>query len=789
MKYTLLFYLTIFFAGIAVQNVYAQGATCADADPLCATTGATFPAATTGFAQTGPNYGCLLSQPRPAWYYLEIDDVGPIEISLFNSAEQDIDFAIWGPFAPGTSASAICATNMDGQAPDDCSFSALAYPEIININPTASGQVYILLITNYTNAPTDITVTQTGGTGSTDCGAVCLMTGTMSWTGEAQVCNLDGITEDYTASVTNADNITYTLSPAAAGTIDTNTGEVTWNAAFSGTATITAMATAANCDPIVGNFEVDVTQINTDLIASENPFCLGDNITFTADPTNENAASYEYEFFVNGVSQGAPSTTKTFSSATLADGDEVTVQIFAGATSPTATTYSSTGGPATISTGAAAPMSIYPWNINVAGVSGPLTNVQVRLNNLTHTWRGDISMLLVAPDGTMVTLMGRIGGGGNFNAPNTITLEAGAPLMPTAGAITGVQTYSPNTAGGTYTYPAPGPGAVSPAMAPTDMTLFNGGNPNGDWSLYVVDHAFGDGGGLASWDLILTPEPASCDDMSDPITMSAAPPTVEAVCQDITIQLDAAGNATATAAAVDNGSQAGCGATIESMTLSQTAFDCSNIGANTVTLTVTDSDGNSDNCTATITVEDSIAPVAVCQAVTIQLDTDGNATLTPAAVNNGSSDNCTADGDLVLSLSQTAFDCSHLGTNTVTLTVEDEAGNISTCDATITVGDTIAPTIVCPATQTVSADANCEYTLADYTALATVDDNCPTGLVVTQSPAIGSLQSDVTLVTLTVTDLSGNSTECNFNVEAEDVTAPVAVCQAVTIQLDADGNA
>ena len=44
------------------------------------------------------------------------------------------------------------------------------------------------------------------------------------------------------------------------------------------------------------------------------------------------------------------------------------------------------------------------------------------------------------------------------------------------------------------------------------------------------------------------------------------------------------------------------------MTLSDTDFDCTDVGANTVTLTVTDNNSNVSTCTSTITVEDNVAP-------------------------------------------------------------------------------------------------------------------------------------------------------------------------------------
>ncbi len=80
----------------------------------------------------------------------------------------------------------------------------------------------------------------------------------------------------------------------------------------------------------------------------------------------------------------------------------------------------------------------------------------------------------------------------------------------------------------------------------------------------------------------------------------------EVVCHNIEVSLDASGVAEIEAADIDNGSRDACG--IESMALNITSFSCENIGENTVELIVTDNNGNSSACTATVTVTDDIAP-------------------------------------------------------------------------------------------------------------------------------------------------------------------------------------
>jgi hypothetical protein len=159
------------------------------------------------------------------------------------------------------------------------------------------------------------------------------------------------------------------------------------------------------------------------------------------------------------------------------------------------------------------------------------------------------------------------------------------------------------------------------------------------------------------------------------------------ITQNITVDLDAVtGLVSITPAMIDNGSTDACG--IATMTLDITGFDCGDVGPNTVTLTVTDVNSNSASATAVVTVQDVTPPTALCQNLTLYLDASGNTSTTAAAVDNGSSDNC---GIQSLVLSETAFDCGDVGVNTVTLTVTDVNGLISTCTAEITVMDIIPP--------------------------------------------------------------------------------------------------
>ena len=81
------------------------------------------------------------------------------------NAASDIDFIIWGPFNSLAEAEANCGSYNNIV---DCSYSITnnETPEIIG---AVVGRVYVMLVTNYANVVQNITLTQSGGSGNTDC--------------------------------------------------------------------------------------------------------------------------------------------------------------------------------------------------------------------------------------------------------------------------------------------------------------------------------------------------------------------------------------------------------------------------------------------------------------------------------------------------------------------------------------------------------------------------------------------------------------------------------------------
>ncbi len=111
-------------------------------------------------------------------------------------------------------------------------------------------------------------------------------------------------------------------------------------------------------------------------------------------------------------------------------------------------------------------------------------------------------------------------------------------------------------------------------------------------------------------------------------------------------------------------------------------------GAVTVTLSATNG-VKTANCTFSVAWRDTIAPEARCKPASAVVQANGEATITVADVENGSTDNCGVQG---AALSKTLFTCLDVGENTVTLTVTDVNGKTGACTATVTVND---PNAVC----------------------------------------------------------------------------------------------
>ncbi|MDQ3800191.1 MAG: carboxypeptidase-like regulatory domain-containing protein [Acidobacteriota bacterium] len=196
------------------------------------------------------------------------------------------------------------------------------------------------------------------------------------------------------------------------------------------------------------------------------------------------------------------------------------------------TTFSNTSA-ITITDGATppTPASVYPSNINVSGMTGTILRVTVTLNGFNHTFPDDVDMMLVSPTGAKLVLFSDVCGSTAATNLNITLSDAGASIIPDAGPCT-TGTFRPSNVGtgDTFAAPAPAPGNptdyAAPAGTATFTSKFAGTNPNGTWSLYIVDDLSGDGGSITGgWSLTITSGTTFSNSSPMTITDSALPPT------------------------------------------------------------------------------------------------------------------------------------------------------------------------------------------------------------------------------------------------------------------------
>lgn len=264
---------------------------------------------------------------------------------------------------------------------------------------------------------------------------------------------------------------------------------------------------------------------------------------------------------------------------------------------------------------------------------------------------------------------------------------------------------------------------------------------------YLINWTFDDGNGNQT----TVSQNVSVQDNTPPLVL----------CKNLTVQLDVNGQASIVPAQIDNGSSDLCG--ISTLSLSQATFDFSDLGQNLVSLIVTDINGNLDSCTATVTVTNLALPVVLCQDIAIYLDSSGQASITPAQIDGGST---VSAGTPQLSINQNTFGCAAVGFNAVTLAVSDSIGAMDSCVAIVTVLDTIAPTVVC---QGLSI-------MLDSTGLAVIDpamvdagsfDACGIVSLSLSQDSFGIADVGTQQITLTATDSSGNVNVCMATISVQ----------------------
>ncbi len=138
----------------------------------------------------------------------------------------------------------------------------------------------------------------------------------------------------------------------------------------------------------------------------------------------------------------------------------------------------------------------------VVGLPGPILDLDLELS-IQHSFVGDLSAVLIAPDGTRVTLFADVGGAGDDFIQTWFDDEAASAIADA---------------------PAPRTGSFRPSQP---LSAFEGRLASGTWRLELTDDAPLDDGVLLGWTLRITvAEPSALTNSEGIYQLGALPPGV-----------------------------------------------------------------------------------------------------------------------------------------------------------------------------------------------------------------------------------------------------------------------
>ncbi|TYB73993.1 immunoglobulin-like domain-containing protein, partial [Bizionia myxarmorum] len=251
-----------------------------------------------------------------------------------------------------------------------------------------------------------------------------------------------------------------------------------------------------------------------------------------------------------------------------------------------------------------------------------------------------------------------------------------------------------------------------------------------------------------------------------------------ATCNNITVYLDALGNASITPVDIDAAN------TGTNFALDIDIFDCSNIGT-PVMVTVTDSSDPTNPCISTVTVEDNLDPIiTLIGANPLTIEACGTYT----ELNAVAKDNCSGDISTSILIDASAVNMNVVGSYVVTYNVTDAHTNAAVeVQRTIIVEDNTTPTITLNGAATITVEACGTYTELG----ATANDGClALGAVIIGGDTVDTNTVGVYTITYNINDAEGNSAaQVIRTVTVQDTTDPtITLNGAATITVEACGT-
>lgn len=277
-------------------------------------------------------------------------------------------------------------------------------------------------------------------------------------------------------------NFTFIVTPANDGpTISLSTNKVS----------TTAGIVTTNFTATINDIDTDISTLVLSSVSSA-PGIVADGAAFFSGTGTNRTVS---------IAPNAGATGTAVVSIRVSDGAVTNSADIEVVVNPVA--YAAIGNGATIRINDATNAAPYPSSFTVANIPGNIGRVTAVIADLTHPNPQDIKAQLVSPSGTSVVLMSSAGGANAVDRVRLTFDDSAAAAIPSGAQITtGAHRpfdYSPGA------LPAPAP---STNISSTGLSALNGTNPNGTWSLYVIDTATGSTGAISGgWLVNIFPAP------------------------------------------------------------------------------------------------------------------------------------------------------------------------------------------------------------------------------------------------------------------------------------------
>ena len=212
---------------------------------------------------TGAVTGCLYTTPNQIWFIITVNSldngVSTLNFTETNSNNRDVDATIWGPIQNNNVANA-CAATQNTPLTCDYSYQANAYLTLTNVQV---GQKYVMLVTNYSNVATQISINQpTGGSVS-----YCMSNFTPCVSPTASISGNQTINTGNAANLsvnfTGSAPWTYNIANYGVGTTSTNPLTLSVSPTQTTTYTMTSVANACGGSNSASSAKVIVCNPNT----------------------------------------------------------------------------------------------------------------------------------------------------------------------------------------------------------------------------------------------------------------------------------------------------------------------------------------------------------------------------------------------------------------------------------------------------------------------------------------------------------------------------------------------